>query len=221
MQCGLPPPSDNRKATPVPDVGSYIACVIIGYAFGCVLTADIVCRVANGTSAFSIGRGNPGMANIAHEMGVRWGLVVLAGDIAKTVIPMAACWMLFPDLGSAAALWSGLGVTIGHNYPVWHRFKGGKGVTTTCATIIVSSPVLGIPSTLVGLAVVLGSKRLCLGAIAITIAYLVACTLFVRENLIPALLLLAMMVAAHASAVRGIKTGETPETDLLSKLKRK
>ena len=58
----------------------------IGYAFGCFLTADVVCRMSVHKSCFSIGDGNPGMANVGHVLGTKAALAVLAGDILKTLL---------------------------------------------------------------------------------------------------------------------------------------
>lgn len=66
---------------------AYIISVILGYFFGNILTAEIVARIATGKSIFTIGTGNPGMANTMAQIGFKEGAIVLAGDLAKTVIP--------------------------------------------------------------------------------------------------------------------------------------
>ena len=118
-----------------------IYCLVIGYVFGLVLFAEIIARARLGRSARTIGSCNPGTANITRQMGKAWGLLVLAGDLLKTV---AACWLcaaLFPELGRLVYLWAGLGATLGHNFPVWAGFRGGKGVATTCAFLFLLSPL--------------------------------------------------------------------------------
>lgn len=195
-------------------------CLAIGYAFGCALTADVVCRHVVGRSAFDVGIGNPGMANVAHELGVRWGLVTLAGDIAKTLLAMAVSLVLFPELGNEAFLFAGVGATIGHCFPAWHAFKGGKGVTTTCVTLIMAWPVAGLVSCAVGLGVVLGLRYLCLGAIVIPVAFLLV-TLFAGTPVqsAAAVVLVAIALLEHLPAARGIRDGSTPTTDLMGRLR--
>lgn len=200
-----------------------IVCLVIGYAFGCFLTADAVVRHVRGVSAFDIGLGNPGMANVGATLGTRWALVTLAGDVLKTLIPMLICRFLFgQSMGVGAELWTGLGVTLGHNYPIWHAFKGGKGVATTCSTVIFSMPVIGLVSCILGAVVVVITHYLCWGAVAITLAFLVL-ALFSGSSdaVIVAIALTILMGIAHGSAIAGIKTGETTQTDLLAKLKKK
>lgn len=197
-----------------------IACLVIGYAFGSFLTAECVVRHVRGVSAFDVGLGNPGMANVMAVLGLRWGLVTLAGDIFKTLAAVVVCRLLFAPLGDAATLWAGLGVTIGHNYPFWHRFQGGKGVATTCSAIVLASPVAGFVSLLVGAAVVVGSKYLCVGALAIPAAFLAFSLVSGSvDAIVVSVALCVLMAIAHVPAVLGIRTGETGKTDVLAKIR--
>lgn len=75
-------------------------CILTGYLCGCFLTAEAVSRHAAGKSASRLGTGNPGMANIMAQLGFKWGLLVLAGDLLKTLFPCMLCrFLLFPRLG--------------------------------------------------------------------------------------------------------------------------
>ncbi|MCD8338106.1 MAG: glycerol-3-phosphate acyltransferase [Lachnospiraceae bacterium] len=77
--------------------------LLIGYAFGNFLTAEVVSRKASGNSVFNIGTGNPGMANIVNQ----YGAVVFAGDLLKIFIPCLVCRVtLFPKLGATAAAYA-------------------------------------------------------------------------------------------------------------------
>lgn len=101
--------------------------LVIGYFAGCFLTAAIVARVAKGRNIREIGTGNPGMANVMANIGKKAGVIVLLGDILKTVLGMGVAWALFgSSLGRNAFLWSGLGCVLGHNFPFWCKGKGGK-----------------------------------------------------------------------------------------------
>ena len=132
-----------------------LLCLLLGYLCGCFLTAELVARARTGKSAAALGTGNPGMANLAHELGKGWGAVVLAGDIAKTALAFGLCRALFPALGGLSGLWAGLGAVLGHNFPLWRGFRGGKGVAVTCAALILFSPLWGTAACLSGLAVTL------------------------------------------------------------------
>ena len=151
-----------------------IYCLVIGYVFGLVLFAEIIARARLGRSARPIGSCHPGTANITRQMGKAWGLLVLAGDLLKTA---AACWLcaaLFPELGRLVYLWAGLGATLGHNFPVWAGFRGGKGVATTCAFLFLFlfSPLWCGSCIVLGGVVVLATGYLPVAAGVITTAAL-------------------------------------------------
>ena len=135
-------------------------CLLAGYLFGGFLTAEVVARCTAGVSARDIGTGNPGMANIATHLGKKAGLLVLAGDVIKTA---AACWFchqLAPELGLTALLYGGLGTVLGHNWPIWYKGRGGKGVAVTCAWLMLYLPVTGVLCCLAGgIAVLLFLRR--------------------------------------------------------------
>ena len=155
-----------------------IICLAVGYVFGLILFADVVARLRWKKSAREIGSHNPGTANITRQMGVKWGLVVLAGDLLKTG---AACWLcaaLFPELGRLVYLWAGMGVTLGHNFPVWAKFRGGKGVATTCAFLVLFSPLWCGLCVILGGIVVLVTGYLPVAAVVITAAALIPAWIF-------------------------------------------
>ena len=148
-----------------------ILCLVIGYACGMFLTADVVTRIKIKKSVFEIGTHNPGMANVMHELGFWPGAVVLMGDIFKTFIACAICGSLFPVLGMTGIMYAGVGTVLGHDFPVWHGFRGGKGVAVTCVLLIFFAPIYGTLSDVVGMLVVFATGFLGLGAIVITSVY--------------------------------------------------
>lgn len=213
----------------------FIACIAIGYVCGMFLTADVVCRIVVHRSAFEVGDGNPGVANIGHELGRGWAVVVLVGDCLKVVVATLVCWHFLDILLPLSASVAGLGATLGHNFPAWHRFRGGKGVTTTCAAIVLAWPAAGVVACLAGLGTVVFGGYLFWGAVAITGVYELFCILqllmvpsvslsaFVSAwtMLICATVLLGLMVVAHAPAIRGIRDGDTPRASLSQKVLRR
>lgn len=142
--------------------------LLIGYLTGCVLTAAIVAKRKTGESIWSIGTGNPGMANVMANIGRKEGILVLLGDILKTVLGMVLAFALFgQELGREALYWSGFGCVLGHNFPFWTRGRGGKGVTVTCAWLILLMPVWGSVSCILGGVVTVLTGYLPLGAVLI------------------------------------------------------
>ena len=128
----------------MPGMGTVVVCSLaVGYVCGSFLTAELVSKHVSGKSAFDVGMGNPGMANMGATYGTGWAAVTLAGDIAKTILAFVLARSLFPATADVAGTAAAVGATLGHVFPAWHRFHGGKGVATTCAGIILVAPVAG------------------------------------------------------------------------------
>lgn len=198
-------------------------CILTGYLCGCFLTAEAVSRHAAGKSASRLGTGNPGMANIMAQLGFKWGLLVLAGDLLKTLFPCMLCrFLLFPRLGRNAVLYAGIGVAAGHNFPFWNRFRGGKGVAVTCMTLFIFSPGFGLLSCVLGGCLVLLSKSLTLGALAIPLLFLwPAFTVYGSEAGVLSCILAAMMLQKHFLPFLDYLHGKGTKIDLIAKAQSK
>ena len=188
-------------------MGEKALCLLIGYLFGCILTAELIVKHKTGKSVSEFGTGNPGMANVMRIFGFKTGAAVLAGDLIKTIAAVLICCLLFgrssvlpsgKPLGQHAVLWAGLGATLGHNWPVWRRLKGGKGVAVTCMTIFLFSPLWGLVSDAAGMLVVFRTGYLPLGAVVITTLFTVFAGIFYgMEAFIPARVLALIMMSRH------------------------
>ena len=115
-----------------------------GYILGSFPTSDVVARVVagrNGGTAVNLrkaGTQNPGALNAAKVLGARWGLLVLAGDVAKGALAGIAGRRI---AGSNGAYTAGTTAVIGHCAPPWNGFRGGKGVATSAGTSMVLFPL--------------------------------------------------------------------------------
>ncbi len=114
--------------------------VVAAYLIGSVDFAVLVVR-ARGLDIYDLGSGNPGTANVARNLGWKAAVPVLIGDVLKGVAAAGVgLWVGTPALALAASL----AAVLGHCFPIWHRFKGGKGVATAGGAIIVVAPMLGV-----------------------------------------------------------------------------
>lgn len=202
---------------------SRITCLIVGYLFGCLLTAELVSRRVAKCSVFQLGDGNPGMANVGHELGTPAALACLAGDILKTLAPVLAMSQLFPQLEwPTSTSLTGLGATLGHIFPFWHRFKGGKGVTTIASTIILINPLWGILTSVVGAVSIVLTGYLSSAAVIGMVFYTIASLFFgAPEPVVVSFIFLALTVYAHWSKLRGIFDGTTRRAGLAQKFRRR
>ena len=121
-----------------------------------MLTATFVVKHSTGNDVSKIGSGNPGMANVMEHIGKKEGVLVLVGDILKVIVAGILGRLLFPDkTWHDIFLYTGFGAIFGHNYPLWRKGKGGKGVTVTCTWLILTFGVLGAICCIIGGMVVL------------------------------------------------------------------
>lgn len=180
-----------------------VICTVIGYLCGCFLTAELAARLAEGKSASEIGSGNPGTANIMANLGKKAGFFVLAGDVGKTLIAFGVSWLLAGGLlGRETFLWAGLGVVLGHNFPFWKKFRGGKGVAVTCTWLIFFMPVWGTVSCIAGGAVVLATGYLPLGAVLIPL--LGTCFAFFSQGIMAGIFFLLSFLLMLSRHYRGL-----------------
>lgn len=113
-------------------------CLVIGYLFGCIETGYIVGKL-NHVDIRNYGSGNSGTTNALRTLGVKAGAITFLGDVLKAVIAcLLVRFLLYPGLASTQllTLYTGLGVVLGHNYPIWLKGKGGKGIAATGGVMI-------------------------------------------------------------------------------------
>lgn len=110
----------------------------VAYVIGTFPSALLVAR-ANGVDIRTVGSGNPGASNVTRVLGWRKGLWVFVLDAAKGAIA-AGLGLIVADRPAGYAL--GAAAVLGHVFPVWHRFRGGKGVATGGGVFAVLSPLV-------------------------------------------------------------------------------
>jgi glycerol-3-phosphate acyltransferase PlsY len=143
------------------------AAIVASYLIGSIPFALILAR-RWGADLRRVGSGNLGAANVMRASGVTAGVLVAALDMSKGA---ASVWLASrasdgPGLPAAA----GVAAIIGHIYPVWLRFRGGKGVATACGVFAVLTPLAVPPALAIFLAVVWLTKYISLGSVLASIA---------------------------------------------------
>ncbi len=117
----------------------FIFSLVFGYLAGSISSAIILCRLFKLPDPRTQGSGNPGATNI-HRIAGRWlGFLTLFGDFLKTALPMVLVYKL--GYGREASLWVGVMAVIGHCFPIYFSFRGGKGVASmiTVVSLVISS----------------------------------------------------------------------------------
>ncbi|MEE9227200.1 MAG: glycerol-3-phosphate acyltransferase [Acidobacteriota bacterium] len=107
-----------------------ILLILFGYFLGAIPFSVLVGRSAKGVNILKVGSRNPGAANVFRNVGWLAGVGVALADAAKGAVPVALALAL--GLPAGQSVWPGLAAVIGHDFPVYMRFRGGKGGATTC-----------------------------------------------------------------------------------------
>jgi acyl-phosphate glycerol 3-phosphate acyltransferase len=117
-----------------------LAALLIGYAFGCLQNGYFLSRRVADIDIRDYGSGGAGMTNVTRVLGFRWGVIVLLADMAKAVLAILLVTLLFRcrcgDCYIHPGLYAGLGVVLGHDFPFYLKFKGGKGVASTLGLLL-------------------------------------------------------------------------------------
>ena len=143
-----------------------VLLVLAGYILGSVPTGFLVGH-AYGVDVRRVGSGNIGTANVLRAAGKGAAVLTLFGDMLKGLVPVVAARMLTEDEWTIAAV--ALAALVGHCFPVFLKFRGGKGVATGAGTSIALAPVVGLLLFAFWWLVVLASRYTSLGAIAVMV----------------------------------------------------
>lgn len=153
-----------------------ILVAAIAYLLGCISTGTLIAN-AQGVDIRSKGSKNTGASNVLRVMGLKSGLFTFLGDFIKATL---ACWigsLILPGSTFGVAgygmMLGGLFAVLGHNWPVFFGFKGGKGVACSAAVIFFVNPLLGIISILICVAVIAITRFISAGSMSMLLSYMI------------------------------------------------
>jgi glycerol-3-phosphate acyltransferase PlsY len=193
--------------------------VLIAYLLGSIVGSLVVGRLRGGVDIRKLGSGNAGSTNALRTQGLAFGIWVIIIDVAKGWV--AAAWL--PTLGVAITAGESAGwlaaacafaAIIGHVFPVWHGFRGGKGVATLLGAWAGLELALLAPLVVTWLAVVMVSGYVGLSSITASLAIPVYLLLRDGAHLTPlmgfALACAALVIWTHRGNVRRMRAGTEP-----------
>lgn len=157
-----------------------ILCLAAGYACGLIQTGYFYSKSHN-VDIRKQGSGNSGSTNILRVMGVKAGLIVFAGDFLKTFLPCVLTRYLFqdrPEIACLMLLYTALGVILGHNYPFYLKFKGGKGIAATAGLLVALDLRVTAVCLLVFVVIVAVTRFVSLGSLVVVTIFLALVVFF-------------------------------------------
>ena len=128
-------------------IAGRLIALVIGYCFGMILMGYLIGKSKN-IDLTKVGSGNVGTTNTLRNLGVSAGVITLVWDCLKCVVAVFVVWLFFRNFYDNVyiyKMYAGLGVVLGHDFPVYMKFKGGKGIASTLGFIIALFP-MGLPS---------------------------------------------------------------------------
>ena len=153
-----------------------IICVLIGYAFGLLQTGYIYGKLHH-IDIRKLGSGNAGTTNALRTLGWKAGLITFLGDCFKCVAAVVVATLLYreshTEMLPRLAMYAGAGAVLGHNYPFYLGFKGGKGIAATAGLIISTVNIwMVLICLLVFIGVVAVTRYVSVGSLLVVTIYL-------------------------------------------------
>ncbi len=158
-----------------------VICLLIGYACGLIQTGFIVGKV-KGIDIREYGSKNAGTTNVLRTMGAKYGIIVFIGDALKCILAVEICYLIFrnscPDYIRLLQLYGAAGTILGHNYPCYMKFRGGKGIASTAGFVISMGPIFVLLGVITFFTTFFLTNYVSLGSILIYVGLAVEIVLF-------------------------------------------
>lgn len=120
-------------------ITAFLLCAVAAYLLGSINSAVIISKTMYGQDVREFGSGNAGMTNMFRSFGKKAGFLTLAGDVAKALLAVVIGFCLMGGPGQYVA---GFFCLLGHSFPIYFGFKGGKGVIVSAITILLIDPLI-------------------------------------------------------------------------------
>lgn len=185
----------------------WILATLLGYALGSIPFGLLLALASGQGDIRKIGSGNIGATNVLRTGKKGLAAVTLLLDLGKGLAAVLLAWRFLPEVAGFAAL----GAVLGHCFPVWLKFKGGKGVATMAGVCFGLAWQIGLAYALVWIAMLVVTRISSAGGMSAAVAAPVAAALLGRMELVPVLAALAVLVIwLHRENLARLRAGTEP-----------
>ncbi len=149
-------------------------CLLIGYALGCIQSAYILGKAVGKIDIREYGSGNAGFTNTTRVLGKKVGACVFIFDLLKVIAAYFICYFSFGDMAGSpilAGIYAGLGAVLGHNFPFYLGFRGGKGIACTLGLMLCVNWQVALVTYVIGFVVFMAKKYISLSSLTMAILY--------------------------------------------------
>jgi glycerol-3-phosphate acyltransferase PlsY len=185
----------------------WVYASLLGYLVGSIPFGLLLAKAAGKGDIRQIGSGNIGATNVLRTGSKGLAAAVLLLDAAKGLAAVWAAWRWFPDAVSVAAL----AAVVGHCFPVWLRFRGGKGVATNAGVSLGLGWPIGVAYAAVWLVVLALTRISSLAGLSAVVAGVIAAAVLGLQQFVPVLSVIAVLVIwLHRANIRRLLVGKEP-----------
>src|SRR5512143_81730 len=192
---------------------SHILTILVSYLLGAVPFGLLFTKLFSGIDVRSVGSGNIGATNVLRAAGKKVAVLTLLADGMKGFLPVYLARFLFHDEWTTAL--SGAATVMGHVFPVWLRFKGGKGVATSFGVVLAVSPWVGLIALLAWLTAAIIWRYSSLSALVAFASYLFITFAVPPEPSKPfgslSLFIFGMIYYRHRENIKRLVAGTEPK----------
>jgi acyl phosphate:glycerol-3-phosphate acyltransferase len=186
----------------------YSLLLIAAYLSGSISSAILICRLMTLPDPRVVGSRNPGATNVQRIGGNGAALATLVGDLVKTALPIyLGMWLEYSPF---QVTWVGVCALLGHCFPIYFRFKGGKGVASMFAVLLLVVPRLSLLAIISWLIVAWSLRRSSVASIITAIIVPSFAYRFTPELFLPLSALAAVVVLRHRKNIANIIQGKEP-----------
>ena len=209
-----------------------VICLLIGYVCGLFQTSYFIGKLQK-KDIREYGSGNAGTTNALRTLGWTAGVITFIGDCLKCVLAVVVVHLLFGQNENIALLsmYAGMGAVLGHNFPFYLKFKGGKGIAATAGLVLSTNPIMFLIVALIFAAIVLTTRYVSLGSIVIMIVFVIEVVVYgqnggfqlaqpqLYELYAVVVFLAGMAIYRHRANIKRLLTGTENKFGVINKVK--
>lgn len=192
----------------------YVISAVVAYIIGNISPASIIAKKYK-VNIREEGSGNPGTTNVIRVLGLKAGLITLLVDLLKGFIAVSIGFKL-------AGKWGGLiafaMVVIGHCFPAFYKFKGGKGVATTFGAAIAMSWPSAVLAFIIAAVIFYKTGKMSMGSLSAAIIFPVLVLFYTPEYFLFSLFVTLFIVFTHRENIKRLKSGEEESINIKEKI---
>ena len=189
---------------------NFILAILIAYLLGSISPATILAKM-QGKDIKKEGSGNAGATNTLRVLGKKAAIITLFVDVGKGVLAVSLAEMIS---GPDAAYWAALAALVGHVWPIFFKFKGGKGVAVAFGTVLRLDWRIALMMFGLLVVVVLITKIVSIGSLSVCVAFPITCW-FMHREMFPMSLVMAVVVAwKHRDNIKRLINHDENEVDI-------